>query len=164
MHTSATLISFLVILGAPFSSAQSPPQNQITTCTPSVGPVSASRQRVVFENFVDLLYKNPTTETITEAYTHIAADMIQHAPPVVDGAAASFAIVNPLFTNPEIKVQIINQAFESPAGWVHYRVDGFSPEPTAFVDVFRFNGSCIVEHWDVLQERPVNATSQHPLF
>ncbi|KAJ7148089.1 hypothetical protein C8R43DRAFT_1194857 [Mycena crocata] len=165
MRTSAALISIFALFGLAFSKpAQPRAETQLTTCTRSMGPVSAYRQRVIFENVVDLLFKNATPENVTEAYTHMAADLIQHNPAVVDGANASYTIVNSILADPAVKVQIINQAFESPVGWVHYRIDGFNAQPTAIVDMFRFNGSCIVEHWDVIQERPANATSQHPLF
>ncbi|KAJ7147935.1 hypothetical protein C8R43DRAFT_525733 [Mycena crocata] len=164
MRASATLTSIVALLGSAFSNAESPSEGQLITCTPSVEPVSASRQRVIFENFVNLVYKNATIETVREAWTHVAADEIQHNPASLDGANTSFAVVSVAFTDPTHKLQIINQAFDSPVGWVHFRIDGISPEPTAVVDMYRFNGSCIVEHWDVIQERPVNATSTHPLF
>ncbi len=31
--------------------------------------------------------------------------------------------------------------------------------PSAVVDLYRFEGSCIVEHWDVKQERQANDTN-----
>ncbi|KAJ7151868.1 hypothetical protein C8R43DRAFT_1067423 [Mycena crocata] len=166
MRTSATLITVFALLGSAFSKpAHVRQESQLVSCTPSVGPVSAYRQRVIFENFVDLLFKNNATpEGILEAYTHISADYINHNTNSPDGAEASFATVNAIFLDPAIKVQIINQAFDSGVGQLHYRIDGFSEQPSAIVDLFRFNGSCIVEHWDVIQERPVNATSTHPLF
>ncbi|KAJ7129868.1 hypothetical protein C8R43DRAFT_1208638 [Mycena crocata] len=164
MRASVTLVSIVALLGSGFSRAQSPSESELITCTPSAGPVSAARQRVIFENFIDLVYKNATVETVREAWKHIAADEIQHNPAALDGANTSFAIVSVAFTDPTHKIQIINQAFESPVGWVHFRFDGINPEPTAVVDMYRFNEACIVEHWDVIQERPVNATSQHPLF
>ncbi|KAF8210042.1 hypothetical protein K438DRAFT_1571373 [Mycena galopus ATCC 62051] len=104
--------------------------------------------------------------TVSEVYTHFIEDFINHNPATVDGIASSFALVEPLFTNSNIAVniQILHQAFVAPYGWVHYRIDGFNPEPTAVVDVYQFNGSCVVEHWDIIQERPVNSTSSHPLF
>ena len=42
-------------------------------------------------------------------------------------------------------------------------MDGYEPRPVAFADVFRFEGGCIVEHWDVLEELPDNATSEFSL-
>ncbi|UQC88297.1 uncharacterized protein CLUP02_13820 [Colletotrichum lupini] len=35
---------------------------------------------------------------------------------------------------------------------------------TAVVDIFRFQGSCIVEHWDVATAMPPNATNPLALF
>jgi predicted SnoaL-like aldol condensation-catalyzing enzyme len=87
-----------------------------------------------------------------------------HNPSVLDGLAASFDVVKPIFTNPAVEIQILHQAFAEPVGWVHYRIDGFLPEPTAVVDVYLWGGGCIVEHWDIIQERPVNATNSHALF
>lgn len=77
---------------------------------------------------------------------------------------SSFDIVEPLFTNPAVEIQVLHQSFVAPIGWVHYRIDGFLPEPTAVVDVYLWGGSCIVEHWDIIQERPVNVTNPHALF
>ncbi|KAJ7879046.1 hypothetical protein B0H14DRAFT_2320391, partial [Mycena olivaceomarginata] len=130
-------------------------------CTPQT--VSPFRQEEIFYTLVNKLY---VARTVSEAYTHFVEDFINHNPATVDGIASSFALVEPLFTNSNtaVKVQILHQAFVAPYGWVHYRIDGFNPEPTAVVDVFRFDGSCVVEHWDIIQERPVNSTSSHPLF
>ena len=101
---------------------------------------------------------------ITQAYAHVAANEIQHNPFLPDGAVSTFNFVNALFTNPAITVEVLHQAFAAPIGWVHYRMDGLNPEPTAIVDVFRFDGACVVEHWDVIEERPSNATNPHALF
>ncbi|KAJ7181545.1 hypothetical protein C8R43DRAFT_941378 [Mycena crocata] len=161
MRISAPLISVFALLGSAFSwPARSRSVPQLVTCIPSVGPVSALRQRVIFENFVDLMYKNAGVDTHRRGRNSAQP----RYPAVLDGAAASFAIVNTIFTDPTHKIQIIDQAFEVPVGWVHIRIDGLNAGPTAIVDMYRFNGSCIVEHWDVIQERPVNATNSHPLF
>lgn len=29
-------------------------------------------------------------------------------------------------------------------------------KPKAVVDLFRMDGTCVMEHWDVIQERPEN--------
>jgi predicted SnoaL-like aldol condensation-catalyzing enzyme len=106
----------------------------------------------------------PIDRDIPRAFTHIPADYIQHNPFELDGITSSFDFLNPIFSNTSVTVQILHRVFEAPYGWLHYRVDGLLEEPTAIVDLFRFNGTCMQEHWDVIQGRPVNSTNPHPLF
>ncbi|KAJ7784065.1 hypothetical protein B0H14DRAFT_2958978 [Mycena olivaceomarginata] len=153
MRTSTMLISALVGIGSALASSNS--STQLTTCTPQPGAVFPQQQRVIFEK---------TAASIAAAYKHVRADEFQHNPDNLDGAAASFAVFNAVYANRTNTIQVLHQAFEAPIGWVHFRIDGASPEPGAIVDMYRFNGSCIVEHWDVIQERPVNATNPHALF
>jgi predicted SnoaL-like aldol condensation-catalyzing enzyme len=49
-------------------------------------------------------------------------------------------------------------------GCVHYREDGMGPQLVAVVDILRFDGSCIMKHWDVVQELALNATNPVALF
>jgi hypothetical protein len=72
--------------------------------------------------------------------------------------------VKPIFTDPAVAIEVPHQSFEAPMGWVHYRIDPFLLEPTAVVNVYLWGGSCIVEHWDIIQERLVNATNPNGLF
>ncbi|KAF7359675.1 Snoal-like polyketide cyclase family protein [Mycena venus] len=156
MRASITLLSalFLILtLTGPALAGEHPPKPTNSSDTTPPRPcilhsVSPHQQEEIFYTLVDALY---VARTVSEAYTHFVEDFINHNPATVDGIASSFAL-------------ILHQAFAAPYGWVHYRIDGFNPEPTAVVDVFQFNGSCVVEHWDIIQERPVNSTSLHPLF
>ncbi|KAJ7833675.1 hypothetical protein B0H13DRAFT_2370306 [Mycena leptocephala] len=83
----------------------------------------------------------PINRDIPRAFTHIAADYIQHNPFKLDGTTSSFDFLYPIFSNTSVTVQILHRVFEAP-----------------------FNGTCVQEHWDVIQERPANATNPHPLF
>ncbi|KAJ7510332.1 hypothetical protein B0H11DRAFT_1958552 [Mycena galericulata] len=173
MRVSTTLLTTLGLILTLTGSAFSQPNTTTATtsstsiatpvpprpCTPqAVGP---RRQQEIFNNFVNSLY---VAKTVDEAYTHFTENFTQHNPDVLDGLAASFDFVDPLFTNPAVAVEVLHQGFEAPIGWVHWRIDGFLPQPTAVVDVYLWGGSCIVEHWDIVQERPVNATNPHALF
>ncbi|KAJ7055475.1 hypothetical protein C8F01DRAFT_1319218 [Mycena amicta] len=152
-----TLILPLLSLGSVFAGAQSIP----TPVPCKVHRATAAEQKQIFNTFVDELY---VKRNVPRAFTHIAADYIQHNPFILDGIPPSLDFLYPLFSNTSVTLQIIHRAFEAPYGWMHYRVDGFLEEPTAIVDVFRFNGTCVQEHWDVIEERPANATNPHPLF
>ncbi|KAJ7823188.1 hypothetical protein B0H14DRAFT_2598007 [Mycena olivaceomarginata] len=127
-------------------------------CTPH--RASPHQQQEIFYAFVNSIY---IKRTISAGFTHVVEDYINHNPDTV-GIAASFLVLDSLLSNPAVKIQLLHQAFAAPYGWVHFRIDGYNPEPTAIVDVFRFNGSFVAEHWDVIQQRPVNATNPHPLF
>jgi hypothetical protein len=49
----------------------------------------------------------------------------------------------------------IRTTFKSPQGWLNYKVKG---APGSIVDRFRWEGGCIVEHWDAGEKFP-NVTS-----
>ncbi|KAJ7089140.1 hypothetical protein C8R44DRAFT_892518 [Mycena epipterygia] len=153
------LISALALTGAAFSQFTIRPSTNLTICT--AHPASPAQQHEIFEVFAKSWY---IERNLTQAFTHVAANEIQHNPFLPDGAVSTFDFVNPLFLNPAVTVEILHQAFAAPIGWVHYRMDGLNSEPTAIVDVFRFDGACVVEHWDVIEERPINATNPHALF
>ena len=48
-------------------------------------------------------------------------------------------------------------------GLIHVRINE-EPEPIALADIYRMDGTCIVEHWDVTQARPANATNGIAMF
>ncbi|KAJ6506608.1 hypothetical protein C8R45DRAFT_801690, partial [Mycena sanguinolenta] len=128
-------------------------------CT--VHAVFPLKQEEIFYDLVDALY---VERNVSEAYSHFKEDFINHNPFAPDGIASSMALVVPIFTNPAVSVQVLHQVFAAPYGWVHYRIDGWSPEPVAVLDLYLFNGSCVQEHWDLIQTRPDNATNPHALF
>ncbi|KAJ7352084.1 hypothetical protein DFH08DRAFT_956894 [Mycena albidolilacea] len=150
-----TLILPLLGPGSVFGQSTSTP----VPCV--VHPATTVEQKQIFNTFVEEFY---VKRDIPRAFTHIAADYIQHNPFELDGIPSSFNFLYPIFSNTSVTVQILHRVFEAPYGWLHYRVDGLLEEPTAILDLFRFNGTCVQEHWDVIQERPVNATNPHPLF
>ncbi|KAJ7054899.1 hypothetical protein C8F01DRAFT_1292824 [Mycena amicta] len=152
------LTLILPLLG-PAVFAQSPP----TPVPCVVHPATALEQKQIFNTFVEEFY---VKRNIPRAFTHLAADYIQHNPFELDGITSSFDFLYPIFSNTSVTVQMLHRVFEAPYGWLHYRVDGIpqQPEPTAILDLFRFNGTCVQEHWDVIQARPANATNPHPLF
>ena len=59
---------------------------------------------------------------------------------------------------------VLRHAFENDTGFIHVRVDEEGHRPIALADIYRMNGTCVVEHWDVTQERPGNATNPIAMF
>lgn len=48
-------------------------------------------------------------------------------------------------------------SFDNGFGVVHMRING-NPQ-TAIVDLYRMDGTCLVEHWDITQAWPADATN-----
>lgn len=47
---------------------------------------------------------------------------------------------------------------------MHFREDVAGAPPTAVVDILKFEGTCVVEHWDVAQARPENPSNPRAMW
>lgn len=65
---------------------------------------------------------------------------------------------------PYVPSTVLRQSFDNNIGFAHVRVDEPGEEPIALADIYRMEGTCIVEHWDVTQARPANATNPIAMF
>ena len=65
---------------------------------------------------------------------------------------------------PFVPSTVLRQSFDNNIGFIHVRVDEPGEEPIALADIYRMDGTCIVEHWDVTQARPANATNPIAMF
>ncbi|RDW92419.1 hypothetical protein BP5796_01813 [Coleophoma crateriformis] len=121
-------------------------------------------QRSIFATFSQKFYVDKNVSAALN--DHLADDYIQHNPAALSGKQAALDALVPIFGL--FETTIVHSAFENGTGWVHYKL--VAPGATnandfsAVVDVFRMNGSCIQEHWDVAQQRPANATNLLALF
>ncbi|KAJ7091781.1 hypothetical protein C8R44DRAFT_719655 [Mycena epipterygia] len=161
MRGSTTFFKGLTLILPLLSPGSVSAQSTPTSVPCVVHRATAVEQKQIFNTFVEDFY---VKRDIPRAFTHVAADFIQHNPLELDGFTSSLDFLDPIFSNTSVTVQILHRVFEAPYGWLHYRVDGLLEQPTAILDLFRFNGTCVQEHWDVIQERPVNSTNPHPLF
>ncbi|KAF5517513.1 hypothetical protein CGCA056_v011157 [Colletotrichum aenigma] len=121
-------------------------------------PASPAGQRAIFNDFVNDFYvERNTTKALLN---HMTEDYIQHNPNVLSGRQSSVDFLATLVTPEGVNMTIIHNNFDNNTGYILYHLDTLgAPEPTAIVDIFRFDGTCIVEHWDVIQVRPANATN-----
>ncbi|KAM0802352.1 hypothetical protein BDR22DRAFT_796155, partial [Usnea florida] len=124
-------------------------------CPPK--PASPSQQHAIFFDFINKLY---TLEDPKTAYlTYVSPDYINHSPYAPQGRAAAIEFLTYLI--PSVNRTIAHETFENGIGFVHLNVEGGKE---AVADVFRLNGTCVMEHWDVDEPRPVNATNPIALF
>jgi predicted SnoaL-like aldol condensation-catalyzing enzyme len=121
--------------------------------------VNEDRQRELLNEFVNLIQQK---QVATAYNTYVAADLIEHDPNILDGRQASIDTLTPTIQTADI--QIVHKLVDGGIGCVHSKVT-FPGQPfSAIADFFRFNGSCIVEHWDVMQSLPASSVNPHPLF
>jgi predicted SnoaL-like aldol condensation-catalyzing enzyme len=120
---------------------------------------NAEYQKDIFFDFINVLY---TEKNATKAFdTYVAVDLIEHDPFDAQGRAANAAKLSGII--PYANFEVLRQNFDSNIGLIHVRVNE-NPEPIALADIYRMNGTCIVEHWDVTQARPANATNPIAMF
>ncbi|KAF1828490.1 hypothetical protein BDW02DRAFT_562943 [Decorospora gaudefroyi] len=78
---------------------------------------------------------------ISEAFKYISQDYINHNPAARNGFDPAWNILSPFWGSQNITP--LRTAFKYPQSWLNYR-SGFGE----VVDRFRWEGGCIVEHWD----------------
>jgi predicted SnoaL-like aldol condensation-catalyzing enzyme len=121
-------------------------------------PASPEQQAKIFFQFVDTFVNK--NDFITALETHVADTYVQHNPAALSGREQTLGFFKnrPKGGTPlAVKNTIINQGLTNNVGFVHYKMEmPGSPRPKAIVDLFKMNGTCVMEHWDVIQERPEN--------
>lgn len=133
-------------------------------CPPStLPPVSAEQQRILFNDFVQILYVD--RDFYKAFYTYVAIDSIVHDPfSKGQGRDVVIAALKPIW--PTVKYSILYYGFDAGIGFVFLRAPGNGggePEQ-GVVDLYRFEGGCVVENWDVIQAVPKNATNTVGFF
>ncbi|RPA80474.1 hypothetical protein BJ508DRAFT_415453 [Ascobolus immersus RN42] len=142
----------LLLAATPLALAK-PTKQPKPNCPPR--KVSQKEQREIFDKFVKTFWLDKTPPIAFA--NHVDENYIQHNPNALSGrqvAIDTFAKMN----MDSITYTILNKGFDDNVGWVHYKMEmpGL-PQPYAVVDTVRFEGSCIMEHWDVSQMRPANS-------
>ncbi|KAJ4327634.1 hypothetical protein N0V84_001883 [Fusarium piperis] len=152
-------VSALAWVGATASYAPRP-HARLPNC-PS-RPATPSQQRAILKQFVQAFY---VERNATKALgNHVADDYIQHNPNVLSGRQNAIDALGPFLGAAAVNITVLRQAFDDNLAFIHYRVDAPGGEPSATVDIYRLDGTCIVEHWDVMQTRDPNSVNPLALF
>ncbi|KAH8621928.1 hypothetical protein IG631_23323 [Alternaria alternata] len=129
-------------------------------CPPQAA--SPQQKRAILREFVQKLYID--RDPIRAVKDHIALDYIQHNPNALSGrenTLQSLAFITP----DTVKFTIRHLGVDGDIGFFFSRFERVgADQPAAVADFVRFNGTCIQEHWDAIQERTENRTNSLDLW
>lgn len=130
----------------------------IAACEPYCPPQPATpaEQATIFSEFINtfLVEGNP----IQALRNHVADTYIQHNPAALSGRETTISFFQSRGSGGSVKRSIINQGCcTNNTGFVHYKYEPQGGKAKAVVDVYRMEGTCVMEHWDVMQDKPDNA-------
>lgn len=160
-----TILSFLPALLAVPNSVKKPypldPNRIRNTKSYCPGhPASESHQRELFFAFINELY---VQKNVIGAFdTYVDLNLIEHDPFDQQGRIANEN--NLAHIIPFAAASVLRKSFDNNIGLAHVRINVTSGQPIALADIYRMDGTCIVEHWDITQARPANATNPIAMF
>ena len=153
----ATLSSLSAALAFPWPSALT---NRNTKSYCPGRPASAKQQHDIFFDFINQLYVKK--DVIGAFDTYIALNLVEHDPFDSQGRVANEQKLANII--PYVPSTVLRTSFDNNIGLAHVKVSEANKEPIALADIYRMDGTCIVEHWDVTQARPTNATNPIAMF
>ena len=117
-------------------------------------PADSFEQKQIFDLFVRTLLIDKKIEAAY--YEHVSPHYIQHNPSVLTGRENSISVLSELV--PRANFTFYHTSVGSNIALLHHRVDwedkAKHPTWTMAADIFRMDGTCIMEHWDCLMEAP----------
>ncbi|AEO59472.1 hypothetical protein MYCTH_2307822 [Thermothelomyces thermophilus ATCC 42464] len=151
------LMSMLVaVLAAPLSVVAAPTGNIMAARQAPVAPTPCVRQdppptqeetEARFNDFVEKFVGR--SKSIAKAFEYIAEDYINHNPLAQNGFKSAWDILSPFWDSSP--TTYLRHTIDGDMSWVNYR-SSFGQ----IVDRFRWEGGCIVEHWDQGEQYPTS--------
>lgn len=127
-------------------------------------PATNAEQTAIFTEFLQsfLVKKDAKTAFLR----HMAENYIQHNPMVLSGRQVAIDGLSQFI--PQANFTILRQAVQNNVGFVHYKNVGVGMDGkvvmSSIVDILRFEGTCIVEHWDLMGVKTGNETNPLAYF
>lgn len=116
-------------------------------------------QKELFNRFLETLYGEKDVKKAFETY--VSRHIIEHDPADKQDRDAIVARLSKII--PFANFTMLRWNFDNNIGLAHLKVDE-KPEPAALADIYRMQGTCIVEHWDVKQKRPAKTKNPIAMF
>ncbi|MCJ1473680.1 hypothetical protein MMC13_002331 [Lambiella insularis] len=115
-----------------------------TLCPPS--PASPTFQHTLFHEFLAMLAAHDYAGALG---MHVAENVTQHDTHIADGRAAWLtALTDPKAAN--ATMEVVHTVFGEGVGVTLSRVTGAQGRVGDRADFYRFAGTCLVEHWEVV--------------
>lgn len=147
----------------PLGTSASPLSQPESFCSPS-HPATGWEIRDIFNQFVEeWVYQRNFSAA---AAKFLSPNLIQHNPQIANGSAAEVAAVIPILANydgPTFTLVVVDEEKGLAVTLNRYTGRPGTGLPVAAVaDYYRFDGTCMVEHWDVIESLPPNSTNPDP--
>ncbi|KAF5021031.1 hypothetical protein F66182_6962 [Fusarium sp. NRRL 66182] len=129
-------------------------------CPPQ--PATEEEQEAIFREWYQTFFMD---RDIPAAYHRfVAENYIQHGPYGSNGREANMLFVLDYLDN-VANFTPITMAFGGGHGWIHQKmVLKDRPRPISVMQHVRYEGTCLMEHWEVLQELPEDAPNPIAMF
>ncbi|EAU87870.1 hypothetical protein CC1G_01517 [Coprinopsis cinerea okayama7 len=131
-----------------------------TVCNPTdAGPGLQARQQAALADFAYLFFDLHDVQTAFDRW--VPGQYINHNPFATQGRTDAIDILTDLFADGTVTTDVQRIFAGQGYGAVHQRMEFPGVVTFSVIDYFRFEGTCIVEHWDVAQE--VTGTETNPI-
>ncbi|KAF6759396.1 hypothetical protein DFP72DRAFT_885074 [Ephemerocybe angulata] len=162
LQRAAAILSFSIV--ALVSSAIARPLTGLV-CNPNA-PLKGLQdaQQAAIEDYGHIILDLKDPQAAFDKY--IPGGYFQHSAGIPrSGRQPTLDFLIPLFTAPGVSVYHLRVFASKGYGFLHYQLDlrgGREAGGTslAVIDIFKFQGTCIVEHWDALQQ--ITGTEVNP--
>ncbi|KAM5347562.1 hypothetical protein ACJ41O_007386 [Fusarium nematophilum] len=131
--------------------------NPKSNCPPR--PATRAQQKAIFEEAVQtIIVDGRFREGALRFYSE---DYINHDPDVLSGRDNSIRFLESLPAG--FNITVANKAIQDDYAYILQRVDLPGSPSLAWTDVWRLEGTCIMEHWSVYMSKPDGALNPLPL-
>ncbi|RXW24389.1 hypothetical protein EST38_g1497 [Candolleomyces aberdarensis] len=148
-----------------------------TLANSTIGPVCSTKpppgdlgkaQRAAFDDFIFLLTLSRNPQAAFDKYVpgvfSKSRQYIQHNPNALSGRENALNFLVPAWKDPAWSLYVLRQFVDKGHGITTSRASVNGTVISAVMDIFRFEGTCIVEHWDVVQAVTGNETNPIAFF